>query len=378
MLFSFALLFGQKKVFQLFKLQACKFILLGWAVGLTGCASEKPVIERLLWEGSTMGTTYMLKVALVQDEAGAYANFDSSGSPSEPLLAKLPTQEGLDSVLDRVNASLSTYRSESTLSQFNRCSSCFLVDSMLKRNFTASMLVHEASSGAFDPSVYPLVQAWGFGPQPRDMGPDSSRVQELLQLVGLGQFVLKGDSLCKSKPGQMLDFSAIAKGYGVDVVGWYLESLGIRNYLVEIGGEIRASGWRDPAQPWTVAVEKPMDDPRGQQRAVLLQIPVRNRSMASSGNYRNFYMLNGVKMAHTIQTSTGYPTPSDVLAATIMADDCMTADAYATACMALGSSGAKAMLSEHPELDAILVIGNPKAASGYILYATRGMKAYLP
>ncbi len=343
-----------------------------------GCVGEMPVVEQILWEGRTMGTTYMVKVAVVQLDNDSKANLDSLGNSSNEAIDLLPTQHGLDSVLNIVNASLSTYRTESTLSQFNRCEHCFLVDTMIKRNFIASLAVHQASSGAFDPSVYPLVQAWGFGPQRNDNAPDSSKVQELLRLVGLGQFSMVGDSLCKSKPNQMLDFSAIAKGYGVDVVGWYLESLGIRNYLVEIGGEIRASGWRDVGEPWTVAVEKPLDDPSGQQRAALLQIPVKNRSMASSGNYRNFYMLNGVKVAHTIQPSTGYPTPSDVLAATILAEDCMTADAYATACMALGSSAAQAMLKEHPELEAILIISGPKSASGYTLYATKGMKDYLP
>jgi thiamine biosynthesis lipoprotein len=325
-----------------------------------------------------MGTTYLIKVALVQEETGSYSNFDSTGNLTGQAVNHLPTQDALDSVLERVNASLSTYRTESLISQFNRCPGCLLVDSMIKRNFRVSMAVHDASSGAFDPSVYPLVQAWGFGPQPHTTPPDSAKVKELLPLVGLRQFTLRGDSLCKSKPTQMLEFNAIAQGYGVDVVAWYLESLGIRNYLVEIGGEVRAAGCKKAGQPWTVAIEKPMDDQSGQQRSVLLQIPVRDRSMASSGNYRKFYIHNGVKVAHTIQPSTGYPTPSNVLAATILADDCMTADAYATACMVLGASGAKALLRKHPELDAILVIGSSSATSGYTLYATEGMRAYLP
>ena len=370
--------FDQPKHGIHFKVLLLKAWILAGILMQVSCVEEKPVVEQLRWEGRTMGTTYMIKVAVIQGNNETKMNFDSLGNFLQEARVLLPTQEQLDSVLDRVNASLSTYRTESILSQFNRCERCFQVDSMIRRNFNASLAVHQASSGAFDPSVYPLVQAWGFGPRRNDKTPDSAKVQELLQLVGLDQFAMLGDSLCKRKPNQMLDFSAIAKGYGVDVVGWYLESLGIRNYLVEIGGEIRASGWRGAGQPWTVAVEKPLDDPSGQQRAALLQIPMKNQSMASSGNYRNFYLLNGVKVAHTIQASTGYPTPSDVLAATIIAGDCMTADAYATACMALGSSGAKAMLTKHPELEAILVISHPKAASGYTLYATKGMKAYLP
>jgi thiamine biosynthesis lipoprotein len=247
---------------------------------------------------------------------------------------------------------------------------------MIIRNFKASQQVHQASSGAFDPSVYPLVQAWGFGPQPRSAVPDSALVRSLLSLVGLGQFRLQGDSLCKTNPGQMLDFSAIAKGYGVDVVGWYLESLGHQNYLVEIGGEVRARGEKNPGQPWTVAVEKPIDDPSGVQRDFLLQFPLNNLSMASSGNYRNFYMHKGQKMAHTLQVSTGYPTPTDVLAATVVTENCMMADAYATACMALGWKGAIAMLEKHPEINALLVGSsqNPSPQAPYRLYATPGLR----
>lgn len=339
-------------------LLATRWMIFGWALGLAACSPPKPSGELWALKGSTMGTTYLVKVVIT--EQGPQA----------------PNAFQLDSVLERVNASLSTYLPTSLLSRFNLCTQCYQVDSMIIRNFKASQQVHQASSGAFDPSVYPLVQAWGFGPQPRAGVPDSALVRSLLSLVGLGQFRLQGDSLCKTNPGQMLDFSAIAKGYGVDVVGWYLESLGHQNYLVEIGGEVRARGEKNPGQPWTVAVEKPIDDPSGIQRDYLLQFPLNNLSMASSGNYRNFYMHNGQKMAHTLQVSTGYPTPTDVLAATVVTENCMMADAYATACMALGWKGAIAMLEKHPEINAILVgsTQNPSPKTPYRLYATPGLR----
>lgn len=333
-------------------------LILGWTLGFTACTPSETASEIKAWKGSTMGTTYLVKVAMT--EKGPQA----------------PSSVQLDSVLERVNASLSTYIPTSLLSLFNQCDQCYLADSMLIRNFKASQIVHLASDGAFDPSVYPLVLAWGFGPQPKAGIPDSAKVRSLLSLVGLGQFNLKGDSLCKTVPGQMLDFSAIAKGYGVDVVGWYLESLGHRNYLVEIGGEVRARGERSPGQTWMVAVEKPVDDPSGIQREYLLQFPLKNMSMASSGNYRNFYMHKGQKMAHTLQVSTGYPTPTDVLAATVVTEDCMMADAYATACMALGWSRAVRMLEKNPKINAVLVgsTQNPTKDAPYRLYATPGLR----
>ena len=339
-------------------LLATRWMILGWAWGLAACSSPQPAGEIWSMKGSTMGTTYLVKVVVT--EQGPQA----------------PNPGQVDSVLEQVNASLSTYQPTSLLSRFNLCAQCYQVDSMIIRNFKASQQVHQASSGAFDPSVYPLVQAWGFGPQPRSAIPDSAKVRSLLSLVGLGQFRLLGDSLCKSRPGQMLDFSAIAKGYGVDVVGWYLESLGHQNYLVEIGGEVRARGEKAPGQTWSVAVEKPVDDPSGAQRDYLLQFPLKNLSMASSGNYRNFYMHKGQKMAHTLQVSTGYPTPTDVLAATVVTENCMMADAYATACMALGWKGAIAMLEKHPEINAILVGSspNPSPQAPYRLYATPGLR----
>ncbi len=304
-----------------------------------------------------MGTTYLVKVAVARGEDGAVLNFDSTGKTySLELEDPIQIQKGIDSVLEVVNASMSTYRKESLLSRWNASASGMKVDTMLLRNFKVSLSVHAESGGAFDPTVFPLVQAWGFGPQARENPPDSARIKALLPLIGLNKVRIYGDSLGKSIPGLMLDFSAIAKGYGVDAVGWYLESLGIANYLVEIGGEVRARGRRESGQIWSIAVEKPIDDPTGTQRGILLQLPLQNRSMASSGNYRNYYKLNGRKVVHTIQPRTGYPEPSDVLGVTILAPDCMTADAYATACMAMGYRASRAMIERHPELEAIWIM----------------------
>lgn len=347
-----SLLFNVSLLFKVSLLFGVGLLLLG------SCTSSKPNVQIQTFSGQTMGTTYMVKIALAAE--------DNS----------LPTAAQLDSVLEQVNASLSTYQPQSLLSRFNRCTKCYKVDSMIIRNFLASQEVHRASAGAFDPSVYPLVQAWGFGPQPRSAIPDSAEVRSLLALVGLSKFQLKGDSLCKEGPAQALDFSAVAKGYGVDVLGWFLESLGFHDYLVEIGGEVRARGERSPGQMWMVGVEKPIDDPSGTRRAVFIQLPLQNQSMASSGNYRNFFVHKGQKMAHTLQVSSGYPTPTDVLAATVITQDCMMADAYATACMALGWDRAVKMLEMKPEIQAILIgsLPNPTKDEPYRLYATESLR----
>lgn len=356
-------------------------------------------VEYLRWEGSTMGTTYMVKVALFRNQGGRLMNFDSMGREFEVKANKEVNsidfqnhrlfQNAIDSVLELVNASMSTYREHSLISKWNASPRGMPVDTMMMRNYELSRTVFERSGGAFDPTVYPLVQAWGFGPHARQSPPDSQRIRKILAWVGLDRIQRRGDSLIKSRPEQMLDFSAVAKGYGVDLVGWFLESQGIVNYLVEIGGEVRARGFREPvksrgtkqrsepAKEWNVAIEKPLDDPSGSHRAMLLPLPLRNQSMASSGNYRNYYMLNGRKIVHTMQPSTGYPVPSDLLAVTILAPDCMTADAYATACMAMGYQASKDMIERYQDVEAIWIMDGTQAGTYRVEYSS-GIAALAP
>ncbi len=297
--------------------------------GCTGPADE--LLHKM--EGDTMGTTYHV----------VYAGEN---------LAQL--QAGVDSVLLAVNASLSTYIPTSTISRINQSTSGALLDEAVRINFLKSAEVWLKSDGAFDPTVGPLVNAWGFGFQKMAEQVDSNLIDSLRQFVGWEKLRLSGDSMVKPS-GVVVDFSAIAKGYGVDMVALYLESQGAKNYIVEIGGELRASGEKAKGFHWIAGIEKPIEDQSGTQRDLHLSLPLINRSMATSGNYRNFYTLNGQKYAHTIHPKTGYPALSNLLSASVVAADCMTADAYATACMVMGFEAAKSLIEREESLEAVLI-----------------------
>ncbi|MDP2188430.1 MAG: FAD:protein FMN transferase [Sphingobacteriaceae bacterium] len=305
----------------------------------TACSTPKDQLHK--FSGATMGTTY---------------NVVYAGELQEGL------QAGVDSMLVLVNASLSTYIPTSTISRFNQAENSAWADEMVKINFEKAVAIWQHTDGAFDPTVGPLVNAWGFGFQKMQGNVDSARIDSLLPLVGLAQVQLRGDSLYKAKPGIILDFSAIAKGYGVDVVALYLESQGVKNYIVEIGGELRAAGEKAPSFKWIAGIEKPIYDQSGQQRELQMTVPLANKSMATSGNYRNFYEKDGKKYAHTIHPKTGYPSESNLLSASVVANDCMTADGYATAFMVMGFDAARSLVEATNELEAVFLYSDSTGA----------------
>lgn len=259
----------------------------------------------------------------------------------------------IDSLLKVWNLSLSTYIPESEISRFNSGSGCFKFESkyflpVLK----TSKIVFEQSNGAFDPTVGPLVNAWGFGPD-KSMAPDSIRVDSLMRLVGYDKITFDDNQVCKDLPGIKLDFSAVAKGYAVDVLADYLMAKGIDNLLVEIGGELVCKGHKNDGKLWRTAIEDPTVGPY--ERKVLAVVDLQDRAVATSGNYRNYYVRDGVKYVHTINPSTGYPISQKLLSASVFADDCMTADAFATSFMVLGVDKAKEVLEKNKSLDAYLI-----------------------
>lgn len=259
----------------------------------------------------------------------------------------------IDSLLKVWNLSLSTYIPESEISRFNEGTDCFEFESeyflpVLK----SSQEVYVSSGGAFDPTVGPLVNAWGFGPD-KSMVPDSSVVDSLMQLVGYDKIHFDEEKVCKDVPKMKLDFSAIAKGYAVDVVSDFLETKGIKNLLVEIGGELICRGTKNDEKPWRTAIEDPSVEVYEQK--ILAVVNLKDRAVATSGNYRNYYVREGVKYVHTINPSTGYPISHTLLSASVFADNCMIADAYATAFMVLGVEKSKAVLSKNKSLDAYLI-----------------------
>lgn len=267
--------------------------------------------------------------------------------------------KGIEEELKRVDNSLSTFNEKSIITAVNQNKEVVLNDMFLSV-YKKAMEVSENTDGAFDITVAPLVNAWGFGFK-NGINPEKAQVDSLLQIVGYKKVELKGDRVVKQDPRIMLDCSAIAKGFGVDVIANYLRNLGVKNFMIEIGGEIVTSGINEQRLPWKIGVTKPTDDPLGDAGGELMTVMnVTDKAMATSGNYRNFYYKGGKKYAHTIDPKTGYPVQHSLLSATVIARDCATADAYATSFMVMGLEKAKKFLEQHPELMAYFIYSDEK------------------
>lgn len=298
-----------------------------WIVQFRGTATLRTS------EGSIFGTTYHIK-------------YEASEALDSAILAELK----------RVDASMSVFNPLSTISKINAGQSQ-RVDFMLYDVLQKAMKVSEATQGAFDVTVMPLVNAWGFGFK-KGTFPSDAQIDSLRQIVGFHHITLTHDSLLKKDKEQvMIDCGAIAKGYGVDRVAKVLRDRGVRNYMVEIGGEVVTKG-RNPQthKSWQIGISKPVDNENekgsGELQTVL---SLENSALATSGNYRNYYERDGRKYAHTIDPRTGRPVQHSLLSATVLAPDCATADAYATAFMVMGVNGAQKVLEKHKELHAYLI-----------------------
>ena len=267
-------------------------------------------------------------------------------------------QQGIEAELKKVDQSLSPFNKTSIISQVNR-NEPVEVNSMFKEVFTLAEKISKETQGAFDITVAPMVNEWGFGFK-KGVEPTQQVLDSIRALVGYQKVKLDGNYMKKQDPRIMLDCSAIAKGYGSDIVARYLKQKGINNFMVEIGGEIVTSGQNDKKEDWRIGVNKPTDDSLNTNQALQAVLGVSNMAMATSGNYRNFYYKNGKKYAHTIDPATGYPVQHSILSATVLAKNCATADAYATSFMVLGMDGAKKILVNHPELMAYLIYSDAK------------------
>ena len=264
--------------------------------------------------------------------------------------------------LKKINAVFSTYDSTSTVSLINRNQPNVNIDDRFMAVYNLACSIAQATDSAFDITVAPLVNAWGFGFKNEHM-PSRQQVDSILRFVGMDKFEIKTVETSssrtrgyfKSDPRLMLDFNAIAKGYGVDVVARFLRLKGIKNFMVEIGGEVVVSGLNEKQKPWKIGVTKPNDDSTGTDKELQTVLNLTDIAMATSGNYRNFYYKGGKKYAHTIDPRTGYPVQHSILSATVLAKDCATADAYATSFMVLGLDKSKAVLAKHPELMAYFI-----------------------
>ncbi len=304
-----------------------------------GATKQLPTVKFL---GSTMGTYYAITYIDEQER-----NF----------------QKEIDQLLADFNQSLSTYIPNSVISKLNKApvGEEVTVDSTFIRVLNHSITVHQKTDGAFDPTVMPLVNGWGFGYDKSKKGLSEDEVKQLLKLVGLNQFILRNfgsqSVVLKKIQGAELDFSAIAKGYGVDLIADFLKQKGIENFLVDIGGELVAKGRNNRQDIWTVGIDRPefqQKNVRKLEHAVFLN----NRAIATSGNYRNYYTKDGVKYAHTINPKTGYSEQSNLLSVSIFAPTCLEADAYATACMVMGLEKAEQFVKNEANLDALFIFRN--------------------
>lgn len=259
--------------------------------------------------------------------------------------------------LDKVDASLSPFNEKSIISKINRNEEA-VVDNYFYDVFNLAMQISEDTNGAFDITVAPIVNAWGFGFK-SGSSPTSQYIDSLKQFIGYKKVRINKDKhVVKQDERIMLDCSAIAKGYGSDVVARLFNAKGIKNYMIEIGGEIVASGLSDKRLPWKIGITKPSEDSLGTSNELQTILNITDCAMATSGNYRNFYYKNGKRYAHTIDPRTGYPIQHNILSATVIAKSCAQADAYATSFMVLGLEEAKKILERHPQLLAYLIYTN--------------------
>ena len=265
-------------------------------------------------------------------------------------------QQEFDSLFYAINKSMSTYLPNSDISKLNRNESV-AVDDNFVTVFKTSQDVYEATDGAFDPTIGAVVNAWDFGPQGKVIALDSLKIDSLMLSVGLDNVKLRSNSVLKANLNTFLDFNAIAKGYAVDVVAEFLEENNIHDYLVEIGGELRCKGTNvEKKKPWKVGIDEPNFD--GSQ-SILKTINLEDEAMATSGTYRKFKVDNaGNRYAHIIDTKTGYPSKTNVLSVSVIANSCMVADAYATAFQAMGIEQVSEFLKSHPELKVFFVYEN--------------------
>lgn len=276
-------------------------------------------------------------------------------------------QPTIDSLLADLNMGSSTYEEQSTITQFNQSDTGIIAKNIghaahFIKNVLVSKEIVEKTEGYFDPTVKPLMEYYGFikKKEATQVIIDNGKIQELLSIIGFDKISVKKEgnkfTIGKTNPSVQLDFSAIAKGYAVDEVGRLLEQRNIRNYLVEIGGEVRAKGKNTTGNWWKIGIKKP--NPEASSKPFMEAISLQNTSMATSGNYENYRIIEGKKMGHTMNPKTGVPELNSLLSASVFAKDCMVADSYATALMAMGLDKALSLVQELPEIEAYFVFLN--------------------
>jgi thiamine biosynthesis lipoprotein len=311
-------------------------------LGQTGVGSEVPMVSLT---GEAQGTTFHIKYRDKQQRS---------------------FQKQVDSVLADIDKCLSTYRPDSEISQFNRSMSHRFQLPHFYAVLKKSAEVFRATNGAFDPTLMPLVESYGFGPKKSPKGAPIN-IDSLMQYVGFQYIVFDSLSVRKVKPHIRLDLNSIAQGYSVDVVSAFLEARGISQYMVEIGGEIRTKGQKTDGQPWTIGIENPL-----RPNKLQTTLPLTNRAMTTAGNYRNRYEENGQVFSHIINPKTGAMEQQAILSVTVFAHDAITADGYDTAFFVMGLEATKRFLATRNDLDVYMMYSD---ATGQLkTFTTDGLK----
>jgi thiamine biosynthesis lipoprotein len=280
-------------------------------------------------------------------------------------------QQEISEELNRLSLIFSHYEKESTITKINKN-----IDVELEPEFTncfqRATEISKITNGAFDISVGPLISAWGFGPEERQkMTPEM--VTDLKKLIGYDKMKLENGKIIKEIPEMTINMSAIAKGYTCDLMGEFLAKKGCENYLVDIGGEVVANGKNDKGKIWSIGIREPFEDPFKNDLNAALQLP--NKAMATSGNYLNFYEVDGKKYAHTIDPVSGYPVQHSLLSATVLANDCMSADAFATAFMVLGKDVGIEIARQVPGLEIYFIYADENGQNQ--VYMSEGFAEFL-
>ncbi|PHR66476.1 FAD:protein FMN transferase [Pseudidiomarina marina] len=297
-------------------------------LGLAFFVSCTPAPQQISVSGETMGTTYHIR----------YVTANPNHSPER-------VKERVDAVLEQVNSQMSTYDPNSELSLFNQRQTTdpVVISRSLETVVRRALEIGAETNGLLDVTVGPLVNLWGFGPLGRpERVPSEEQLQAIRKQIGYQYLTVENHQLTKAIPDLYVDLSTIAKGYGVDRVAVLLEQMEIKNYLVEIGGEMRMRGTKPGEQPWRIAVEQPVSLDRAVQRI----IEPGNNAVATSGDYRNYFEEDGVRYSHIIDPRTGYPIQHNLVSVTVISETCMDADAYATALTVMGAEQALAFANQ--------------------------------
>lgn len=334
-----------------FNFTSLRLIFVGVAV-LFSSQSNAQHVEPMYLEGNAQGTSFHITY------------YDS--------LDRLFQNDILQLLADFDNA-VSTYVPTSVISEINSNKRKRTKNQYFKTCFLKAKELHKLTNGAFDPTIYPLSNAYGFGPGKKQKL-DQRQIDSVLAFVGFDKIELKGNKILKQDPRVGLDFNAFAQGYSVDVIAAFLATKGITSYIVEIGGEVYAEGKPSDGENWLIGIEEPLDNKQGQNE-LTAALKLDGLGVATSGNYRRFFIEDGIKYVHHIDPRTGYPTKNNLLSATVVSSRCITSDALATGLLVMGLENAKVFLNDHPEIQSYLIYSDEKGELK--TYQTEGINRLL-